>query len=121
MYIPAAFRESRPEALHALIRAHSFGTLISVVDSELFATHMPFLLDADRGRNGTLVGHLARPNPHWHSFGSLALAIFQGPHAYVSPSWYATDQAVPTWNYTAVHAYGVPLIVEAPAQVSEIL
>ena len=78
MYIPAAFRESRPEALHELIREYSFGTLVSVVDGELFATHMPFLLDAERGPNGTLVGHLARPNPHWQSFGSPALAIFQG-------------------------------------------
>jgi transcriptional regulator len=121
MYIPAAFRESRPEALHDLIRAYSFGTLVSVVDGEPFATHMPFLLDAERGPNGTLVGHLARLNPHWHSFGSPALAIFQGPHAYVSPSWYATDQAVPTWNYTTVHAYGVPSVVEAPGRVREIL
>jgi transcriptional regulator len=121
MYIPAAFRESHPKALHELIRAYSFGTLVSVVDGELFATHMPFLLDAERGPHGTLVGHLARPNPHWHSFGASALAIFQGPHAYVSPSWYVTDQAVPTWNYTAVHAYGVPSLVETPGRVREIL
>src|SRR5260370_31922683 len=121
MYIPAAFRESRSETLHELIRAYSFGTLVSVVDGEPFATHMPFLLDAERGHSGTLVGHLARPNPHWHGFGSPAQAIFHGPHAYVSPSWYATDQAVPTWNYTAVHAYGVPSVVEAPGRVREIL
>src|SRR5258708_30635921 len=121
MYIPAAFRESRSETLHEWIRAYSFGTLVSVVDGELFATHMPFLLDAERSPHGTLVGHLARPNPHWHNFGSPSLAIFQGPHAYVSPSWYATDQAVPTWNYTAVHAYGVALVVELPSRVREIL
>jgi transcriptional regulator len=132
MYIPAAFREARPEQLHALIRAHNFGTLISQLDGELFATHIPFLLDAERGPHGTLIAHLARANPHWHSFldpsssaataqPAPALAIFSGPHAYISPNWYATELSVPTWNFTAVHAYGVPTIVHDPERVRAIL
>jgi transcriptional regulator len=113
MYIPAAFRETHPDVLHALIREHSFATLVSQVDGQLFATHLPFLLDPARGPNGTLRGHMARANPHWHSFseGEPALVIFQGPHAYISPSWYLAEQAVPTWNYSAVHAYGTPSVV----------
>ncbi len=114
MYIPAAFRESRLEVLHALIREHSFATLVSHVDGQLFATHLPLLLDPARGPNGTLRGHMARANPHWRSFerGDEALVIFQGPHAYISPNWYVAEQAVPTWNYSVVHAYGTPVLVE---------
>jgi transcriptional regulator len=131
MYVPAHFREARPEQLHALIRAHNFGTLVSVLEGELFATHLPFLLDAERGPHGTLIAHLARANPHWHSFhdprsadsptGAPALAIFSGPHAYISPNWYPTELNVPTWNFTAVHAYGVPTIVADPVRVGAIL
>jgi len=131
MYVPASFREVRPEKLHELIRAHNFGTLVSQVDDELFATHLPFLLDSERGPHGTLIGHLARANPHWHSFhdpsssesptGPPALAIFTGPHAYISPNWYSTELSVPTWNYAAVHAYGVPTIVHDPMRVRAIL
>ena len=120
MYIPAAFRETRTDVLHAWIRDYSFATLVSVVDGEPVATHLPFLLDADRGPHGTLVGHMARANPHWHSF-SPSLAIFGGPHAYVSPSWYVARQAVPTWNYIAVHAYGTPEVVEDERRVRDIL
>jgi transcriptional regulator len=89
------------------------------------------LLDTERGPNGTLIAHLARANPHWRSFhdpsssasvsGPPALAIFAGPHAYISPGWYETELSVPTWNYTAVHAYGVPSIVHDPSRVREIL
>ena len=117
MYIPPAFRESRPEVLHGLIRRHSFGTLVSRVDGELFATHLPFLLNADRGPHGTLRSHMARANPHWRGFAVDAevLVLFQGPHAYVSPVWYATPVAVPTWNYAAVHAYGRAEVIDEPA------
>jgi transcriptional regulator len=114
MYVPAAFREERPQVLAEFIRHFSFGTLISLLEGELFATHIPFLLDASRGTNGTLRGHVARPNPHWRAFDSSSgqsLAVFQGAHAYISPRWYAAEQAVPTWNYMAVHAYGTPTIL----------
>ena len=123
MYIPAAFREDRLEVLHAHIREHSFGTLISLVDGELCATHLPFLLDETRGQNGTLLGHMARANPHWRGFqsGLESLVIFHGPHAYISPGWYATEQSVPTWNYTAVHAYGTPALLDDAPRVRELL
>jgi len=72
------------------------------------------LLEADRGPSGTIVGHLARANPQWRNFSPEreVLVIYQGPHAYVSPTWYTTSDAVPTWNYVAVHAYGRPSLVE---------
>lgn len=123
MYTPAAFRETRLAVLHALIRRHSFATLVSMVDAQLCATHLPLLLDATRGEWGTLRGHMARANPHWRAFagGDQALVIFQGPHAYISPSWYVTQQAVPTWNYSAVHAYGVPTLVTEVSAVRSLL
>jgi transcriptional regulator len=123
MYIPAAFRETRLEVLHALIREHSFASLVSLVDGQLFATHLPLLLDPTRGAHGTLRGHMARANPHWRSFerGAEALVIFQGPHAYISPSWYGTGPAVPTWNYSAVHAYGTPVVVGAADDIRALL
>jgi transcriptional regulator len=123
MYIPAAFRENRLEVLHAHIREHSFGTLVSQVSGELFATHLPFLLDENRGPNGTLLGHMARANPHWQGFrtGVESLVIFQGPHAYISPGWYVSEQSVPTWNYTVVHAYGSASLMEHPQRVRELL
>ena len=123
MYIPAAFRETRPDVLHALIRQHSFGPLVSQLEGELIATHLPFLLEAERGPNGTLLGHMARANPHWRAFSQSAesLAIFQGPHAYISPSWYVSEAAVPTWNYTAVHAYGRARLIDEACRVRELL
>jgi transcriptional regulator len=123
MYLPESFRESRLEVLHALIREHSFGTLASHCEGELQATHLPFLLDAEAGPFGTLIGHMARANPHWKALatGAEALLLFQGPHAYISPSWYVTELSVPTWNYVAVHAYGTPSLVEEPERVRDIL
>ena len=115
MYIPSAFRADDRAALRDLIERHGFGTLVTVIDGAPFATHLPFVLD--RGR-GVLLGHVARANPHWRAFDGAAeaLVIFQGPHAYVSPSWYATGPAVPTWNYAAVHVYGTFESVEDPAE-----
>jgi transcriptional regulator len=122
MYVPEAFREERPEVLHAFMRAHSFATIVSTGEQGLIATHLPLLLDAERGPHGTLVGHLARANEHWRALETgEALAIFQGPHAYVTPGWYTTLVAVPTWNYTAVHAYGRASLVEDGPRLREIL
>jgi transcriptional regulator len=123
VYVPPAFREDRPDVLHGVIRGYSFGTLVSSLDGEPFATHLPFLLDPTRGEHGTLLGHLARANPHWQGFatGGESLALFQGPHAFISPTWYATEFAVPTWNYVAVHAYGRPRVIEDEATVRAFL
>jgi transcriptional regulator len=114
MYIPERFRVDDKAVLQAFIREHSFGVLVTRGDNAPFATHLPFLYDAERGDYGTLVAHMARANPQWHEFASEqeALVIFSGPHAYVSPSWYDVALSVPTWNYAAVHACGVPRIIE---------
>jgi len=113
MYVPPQFAETDPATLHDLIESHSFGLLVSQVGSEPFATHLPFLLDRAAGPHGTLVGHMARANPQWKELaGRIALAVFSGPHAYVSPTWYEAENVVPTWNYAAVHAYGQVRLVE---------
>lgn len=106
MYIPPHFVQSDQNELFELIEHYSFGLLVSALHGELFATHLPLLLDRTAGPHGTLVGHLARANPHWQLETAEVMAIFSGPHAYVSPSWYQATNVVPTWNYTAVHAYG---------------
>ncbi len=123
MYIPPHFLVPGKETLLRLLPEASFATLISTDGNNLpFATHLPFSYDPDRGEYGTLRGHLARANPHGKLLEDReALVIFQGPHVYISPSFYATDINVPTWNYVAVHAYGVPEIVSEPADVLEIL
>jgi len=113
MYVPKHFDTTDREAIAALIRARGFATLITVLDNAPFATHCPLLYDAAAGPHGTLYGHIARANPQWQHFsGGEALAIFHGPHAYVSPSWYGQHPSVPTWNYVAVHAYGTPRLLE---------
>lgn len=113
MYIPAAFAESDLTRLHDFIEQNSFGLLVSQVDGLAFATHLPFLLERTAGKHGTLICHVARANPQWRLVGGqMALAIFSGPHAYVSPTWYEDEQVVPTWNYAAVHAYGRVEVVE---------
>lgn len=114
MYIPPAFRVENPARLAAFLRQHSFATFITNDGAAPFASHLPMLFRPDLGEHGTLIAHLARANPQWQHFGEgrEALAIFHGPHGYISPSWYETAPAVPTWNYAAVHAYGVPTIFE---------
>jgi transcriptional regulator len=119
MYIPSHHRETDPGKLYDFIEAHSFGLLVSTLDGGPFATHLPFLLER---REGRLLAHLARANPHWRGLdGQDVLAVFSGPHAYVSPTWYDAENVVPTWNYVAVHAYGTCRLVEAPDAVADLL
>jgi transcriptional regulator len=107
MYIPSSFNVADLLRLHTFIQQHSFGLLITQDDGVPFASHLPFLLERDSSTNGTLVGHIAKANPQWKAGDTNnALAIFSGPHTYVSPSWYEAPEVVPTWNYIAVHAYG---------------
>ncbi len=116
MYIPNPFRIENNDDLHAFIRENSFAALVTMeANGAPFATHLPFLLDAAAGETGMLRAHMARANPQWQHFqaGREALVVFQGPHAYISPSWYAAQPAVPTWNYAAVHAYGTPRLLDA--------
>ncbi len=123
MYIPKAFREDDINALHALMQEYSFATLITQHEGVPFATHLPFLLDTQRGQHGTLLAHMARANPQWHDFSSEqeVLTIFQGPHAYISPSWYEVELSVPTWNYAVVHAYGIPRLIENGEELYKLL
>jgi|AP12_2_1047962.scaffolds.fasta_scaffold06737_2 transcriptional regulator len=112
MYVPKAFQEDRLPVLHDAIRQAGLATLVTASPDGLAASHVPMLLDAAQGPNGTLIGHVARANPLWQRVtpDMPALAIFAGPDAYISPSWYATKQetgkVVPTWDYVAVHAHG---------------
>ncbi len=112
MYLPAQFREEDISALHAAMRAAGLVTLAVAGPEGLDAAHVPMLLDSEPGPFGTLRGHVARANPIWKTpaEGAQALAIFLGPDAYVTPSWYETKRqtgkVVPTWNYVAIHARG---------------
>src|SRR5579863_5827453 len=123
MYIPKAFREDNLETLQTFMRDYSFATLITVQDGAPQVSHVPFIPDTQRGPYGTLRAHLARGNQQWrHLDGQReALVIFQGPHAYVSPSWYEVELSVPTWNYAVVHAYGVPRLIEEPGELYALL
>ncbi len=105
LYIPAFFAEPDNQRVASLIDRYGFATLIA--PASLHISHVPLMLDRERGTRGTLIGHLARANPHSEALqdGALATALFHGPHGYVSPTWYQAP-GVPTWNYAAVHAYG---------------
>jgi transcriptional regulator len=112
LYLPTYFQESRPEVLHALMRARPLATLVATSDSGLIANHIPVETLADPAPHGLLRGHIARANPLWREYraDAPALAIFQGPQVYISPSFYPlkreTGEVVPTWDYAVVHAHG---------------
>ncbi len=113
VYLPPAFAETRPAVLVAHIERHDFGLLLCHGTAGLVASHIPFLVER-RDEELHLLGHLARPNPQVEDLGQggEVLAIFSGPHAYISPSWYADGPSVPTWNYVDVHAYGTVRLIE---------
>ncbi len=114
MYIPEHFAETDLPTLHEFMRQHSFATLVTQHGDAPFASHLPMLLDDSVGTHGALLGHMARNNEQWHDFaaGEEVLVMFQGAHAYVSPAWYEPNpMSVPTWNFMAVHAYGVARIL----------
>lgn len=110
MYTPKHFRNEDTTSLHEFIRRNGFGILINHADGQLWATHIPLLLSADGTK---LTGHLARGNKQSKTFkeGAEVLAIFNGPHTYISSSWYDHEN-VPTWNYIAVHVTGTVRVVE---------
>ena len=118
MFVPNHFQEQRPEILHELMRARPLATLVTLSAEGLNANHVPLHLSQEPGPFGTLRGHVARENPIWQDFVADAevLAIFHGPEAYITPSWYPskkrTGKVVPTWNYAVVHAYGRMKVVE---------
>ncbi|MCL2384928.1 MAG: FMN-binding negative transcriptional regulator [Alphaproteobacteria bacterium] len=118
MYRPAFFREDHLDILHEWIRSHPLGTLISGGRHELMASLVPFSLVTKGDSPGVLRAHLARPNPQLETLreGADVLVVFQGPQAYVTPSWYVSKkehgQVVPTWNYVVVEARGKPMVIE---------
>lgn len=120
MYIPAHFNEDRVEVLHDLIRSSGLVTLVSMTADGMIASHAPLMLDPGGGRFGTLYGHLAKANPHARAAldSVQTLAIFHGPDGYITPSYYAAKKehgkVVPTWNYTAIHAYGTLEVFDDP-------
>jgi transcriptional regulator len=114
MYIPKHFEGSEPTG-RKIMQAHSWALLMtSGEDGAPIATHLSLLWQDDGTEHGSLIGHMARANPHWKLFARPAesLALFWGPHAYVSPTWYTPGAKVPTWNYVTVHAYGRPQVVD---------
>jgi transcriptional regulator len=127
LYQPPLFRETRPEILHALIRAHPFGLLVSNGPEGPVANALPFLLDADVPPNGRLRVHLAKANPHWRLLadnpGATVLVVFQGVDTYITPSWYQTKRetgkVVPTWNYAMVQVSGTARVIEDGAWLAE--
>jgi len=112
MYIPAHFRENDQATLLEFIERNSFGLLVSQLDGQPFATHLPLLVDRDAAPGAALIGHVARANPQWRSTDRNVLAVFSGPHAYVSPSSLGAAGVVPTWNYVAAHVYGALEVVD---------
>jgi transcriptional regulator len=123
MYIPRSYQEDDLAKLHDMMRTHNFATAFTQSDGVPCATHLPMLIDATRGEFGTLVMHMARANPHWKAWddSTTALVVFQGPHDYISPSMYANPEAVPTWNYAAIHAYGTPTVIHETALLRELV
>jgi transcriptional regulator len=114
MYIPKHFEGSEPTG-REIMQAHSWALLLTAAeDGAPIATHLALLWQDDGSEHGSLIGHMARANSHWKLFARAAdsLALFWGPHAYVSPTWYTPGVKVPTWNYVTVHAYGRPQVIE---------
>ena len=116
MYIPHHYKNENIEEVKEFLKHNSFGVLINQVAGKPWATHIPLELDVDVKGKDVLVGHIARANPQWKNFeeNSEVLCIFNGPHSYVSSSWYKEEE-VPTWNYIAVHVYGTIEILDEEA------
>ncbi len=113
MYVPPPFAQTDPAEIATFMRKHSFATVVTHDGHVPFASQVPVLHYREPGPHGRIIAHIARANPQWRHFdnGQEVLVMFHGPHAYISPAWYQTQPAVPTWNYAAVHAYGRPRII----------
>lgn len=127
LYVPKQYQETDLGVLHGLIGAYPLGAWVVPDEPGLVVNHIPFLVDADRGPRGTLVGHVARANPVWRiaARSAASVVIFQGPHGYISPSWYPSKdqhgEVVPTWNYSVVHAHGVARIIHDSAWLRDLV
>lgn len=120
MYTPPAFRVDDPAWIHGFVEANDFGLLVTA--QPMMVSHLPFhLIRGEGGAPDRLLCHLARANPQWRAFaeaGAEALAVFRGPHAYVSSAWYGVHPAVPTWNYDAVTARGRATLIEDTEEIA---
>jgi len=116
MYIPSIYKNENIEEVKEFIKKYGFGILISQASGRPEGTHIPLQLDVDNNGNDVLTGHISKSNPQWKNFNdaSEVLVIFNGPHSYVSSSWYEKEDA-PTWNYMAVHVYGSIAIIQGDA------
>ena len=123
MYVPEQFKQEDPDLLTAFIQKNNFATLFSGISGNLQASHLPIQLKPSLGKKGSLWGHMARASQHWQTIGpgEGVLTVFQGSHAYISPTWYGAENTVPTWNYTAVHVYGLYQPVHDPEKLKLML
>ena len=113
LYCPPKMAFTDKSSLHDFITQHSFGALIS---TPFFCSHLPWLLQRGEGEHGVLYGHIARQNPHWQKLNKQQVLItFTGPHAYISPRWYQTEKAVPTWNYAVAQVLGQAELLQPAA------
>lgn len=121
MYIPDINKNENQEEIEKFLHANSFGILINQTNGKLWATHIPLELDTNQNGKKVLYGHIAKENPQWESFkdDDQILAVFTGPHSYISSSWYDHEN-VPTWNYIAVHIYGKIKIIEGEAVIQSL-
>ena len=116
MFIPHHYKNENIEEVKDFLKKNSFGILVNQLEGKPWATHIPLELDVDEKGKDVLVGHIAKANPQWKNFeeNSEVLCIFNGPHSYISSSWYKEEE-VPTWNYIAVHVYGTIEILDEEA------
>jgi len=127
MYVPDHFKEERIDHLHGAIRSAGLVTIVSMTADGLIASHAPLMLDPAPAPYGTLIGHLARANPHARAADPAVrtLVVFQGPDGYITPSYYAAKRehgkVVPTWNYEAVHAYGTLQTFDDPDRLLQVV
>jgi transcriptional regulator len=121
MYIPDLYKNENQEAITAFLKENSFGILINQTNGKLWATHIPLELSINSEGKTILEGHISKENPQWKGFAEndQILAVFSGPHSYISPSWYDHEN-VPTWNYIAVHVYGKIKIIEGDAVIKSL-
>ncbi|WP_035667817.1 FMN-binding negative transcriptional regulator [Flavobacterium sp. 83] len=121
MYTPEIYKNENQEEIKKFLQENSFGILVNQTNGELCATHIPLELDINKDGNQILYGHISRENPQWKGFrdNNQILAIFSGPHSYISSSWYDHEN-VPTWNYIAVHVYGKIKIIEGEAVIESL-
>lgn len=122
LYVPDPFRLDDGKRLFEFVERHGFATLVSSGAAGLHVSHVPLIIERDGSGKVRLLGHVARANGQWQALEQAAqvLAIFHGPHGYVSPGWYASHPAVPTWNYAVVHAHGTARLMDE-AELHELL